>query len=456
MPFETASPSSVLALVTTVHLGLAALRNHRTPSSLPVNSLALVSLAMTALPWLFPSPMGLAFGVVVHGLWFATCEHFAPAIAVAPAGRRASAATSHSATQAPRPGAPDRQQRQTGQTAPRGFLQVPVLATLDETPTIKTIRVARPEGFSFEAGQFMPVRIRVDGQELTRCYSISSAPATQGYLEISVRRQGTVSNALHATARPGSMLSIRQPAGSFTFPAADDRPIVLIAGGIGVTPLISMLRHIVMTEPTRPVTLLYSAHTEGDFAFGDELAYLARRHPQFRLQLAAGNGPTTSHVYPGRIDAELLRTTVPDLAHSISLICGPPPMIDSMKEVLGALGVPSLQIRHEVFEAAVAAAADAPPRPVRSAARGAAHRISCTRAQQQFDIRQGQTLLEAAEEAGVEIASLCRAGVCGTCRVQVTDGTLDCESSALDADEVNAGFVLACVATAQSDCEVDV
>jgi ring-1,2-phenylacetyl-CoA epoxidase subunit PaaE len=131
-------------------------------------------------------------------------------------------------------------------------------------------------------------------------------------------------------------------------------------------------------------------------------------------------------------------------------------MIDSMKEVLGALGVPSSQIRHEIFQAAVAAAADAPQRPVRPAARGAAHRVSCTRAQQQFDIRQGQTLLEAAEEAGVEIASLCRAGVCGTCRVRVTDGALDCESSALDADEVNAGFVLACVATAQSDCEVDV
>jgi ferredoxin-NADP reductase len=451
---QPASVSSVLALVTTFHLSLAALRNHRSPSSLPVGSLALVALSLAALPWLFPSAMGLVFGVGVHLLWFATCEYLAPALPRA--GGAPSQVPSRPLPAEAKSASASRPAGQPRQPTSRGFLQVPVLATFDETPTIKTIRVARPDGFGFAAGQFMPVRVRVDGQELTRCYSISSAPAAQGYLEISVRRQGTVSNALHATARPGSWLSIRQPAGAFIFPAGDDRPIVLIAGGIGVTPLMSMLRHGVLMEPARPITLIYSAHTEADFAFRDELECLARRHPQFLLQLAAAAGPASSGLHRGRIDAELLGTTVPNLAHSISFICGPAAMIESMKGILGTAGVPPSQIRHEVFEAAVAAAGDAPPRPVRVAGRGAAHRVSCARSQRVFDVRQDQTLLEGAEAAGVNLPSLCRAGVCGTCRVRVSKGAVDCESSALDPDEVDAGFVLACVATVRADCEADV
>ena len=169
-------------------------------------------------------------------------------------------------------------------------MQVTVLSVFDETPVIKTIRVARPEGFEFEAGQFVTVRIRVDGKEYARCYSISSAPCVRGYLEFSVRRQGLVSNALHATVRPGASLFVKAPAGAFRYPAGDDRPIVLLAGGIGITPLISMLRHAVATEPTRPVTLLYSARTEADFAFRDELVTAARRHPQVRVYFAVSGG----------------------------------------------------------------------------------------------------------------------------------------------------------------------
>ena len=138
----------------------------------------------------------------------------------------------------------------------RGFTQTPMLAVIDESPDIKTIRVQRPAGFDFVAGQFLPVRIRVDGKEQVRCYSISSSPFTEGFLEISVKRQGLVSNALHATARPGGILTVKAPNGHFTYPSGDDRPLVLLAGGVGITPLVSMLRYAVHSEPSRPVTLI--------------------------------------------------------------------------------------------------------------------------------------------------------------------------------------------------------
>jgi ferredoxin-NADP reductase len=112
-----------------------------------------------------------------------------------------------------------------------------------------------------------------------RCYSISSPPDTKGYLEISVRRQGLVSGTLHATMRAGATLAINRPAGQFVYPGGDDRPIALVAGGIGITPLLSMLRHAVASDPTRPITLLYSARREHDIAFLNELRVLAARHP---------------------------------------------------------------------------------------------------------------------------------------------------------------------------------
>jgi ferredoxin-NADP reductase len=436
-------PSSVLAFVTTIHLGMASLRNHRRAQPAPISSLAAVSLLFAATPWLFSSIAGVVFGLAAHLAWFIACEVLAPP---PPPIQKVSARAPSPTTPAVAP---------PGPTRPRGFLDVPILATFNETSDIKTIRLRRPEGFEFEAGQFITVRTRVDGKELSRCYSVSSAPDVRGYLEISVKRQGVVSNALHATARPGASLSIRSPNGAFKYPSADDRPLVLIAGGVGITPLISMLRHAVHTEPSRPVTLLYSARAEADFAFRDELGALSRRHPQIRVHLASSRA-SSPDVYPGRIDAELIHQMAPDAAHSVCFICGPASMIDHAKTALSGLGVPAAQIRHEVFEAAIAASAarvDSPPARVSGSA---PHHMTCSQSGSTVPIAADQTLLEAAESAGVSIESLCRAGVCGTCRVRVTDGDVDCTSDALSAEEQAQGFVLACVATARSECTLDI
>lgn len=349
------------------------------------------------------------------------------------------------------------------------FVSVPVIATLDETPTIKTIRVARPDHFEFEPGQFLTVRTRIDGKEFARCYSLSSAPEARGYLEISVRRQGVVSNALHATARPGSMLSIKGPLGVFKYPAADDRPLVLLAGGIGITPLVSMLRHAVLTAPSRPITLLYSARNEEDFAFLDELHSIARRHPQVAMHFAVSAGASNARFYSGHIDETLIRGTVRHLTDAICLICGPAPMIEAMRALLHAMQVPAGQVRHEVFNAAVAASSSrdpesevvAPPARTRTARRPAveaaeSHRMDCHESGKEVVVEAGESLLEAAERANVAVLSLCRAGVCGTCRVRVLQGEVDCASDALPASDAEQGFVLACVSTAKSDCMVEI
>jgi len=446
MSFPSPVPASVLAFVTTVHLALVVLRAHR--SSLGPFSLAVVvSLLLAASPWLLSSPVGLAVGLAVHLAWFAACERLLPRASVP--GPALVSAAAVSPPPVPITAAPVARR-------PREFVQVPVLSVFDETHDIRTFRMARPDGFEFKAGQFLAVRVRADGKEHVRCYSISSPPAARGYLEISVKRIGLVSGTLHATLRPGSMVSVKAPAGAFVYPAGEDRPLVLIAGGVGITPLLSMLHHAVQHEPMRPITLFYSVRTEEDIAFHEELRLLDRRHPQFRPFIAITDGPAGSGHFPDRLNQEFLSAMVPDIGHALCLICGPKSMLASMKELLAAVGVPQPQIRFEVFDAAVAASAG-PPRPDHVAEPGpaGAHQLRFERSGRTTKIEGARTMLEAAESCGAPIPSLCRAGVCGTCRTRVLSGEVDCASQMLDDEERRDGFVLACVTRVNSDCRVD-
>ena len=429
--------SSTLALVTTIHLALTVLRNYQHAGRAGVVSWpSLISFLFTATPWLLPSIAGVAAGLAAHIAWFVVCEWMCNEVprqaAVSPALPRVSASG----------------------VATTAFIEVPVIAAFNETRDIKTIRFARPDDFAFEAGQFVTVRLAVEGKEYARCYSISSAPEVRGYFEVTVQRQGVVSTALHTIAHPGAVLALRRPNGRFVYPSADDRPIVLLAGGIGITPLMGMLRHAVHAEPTRPVTLVYSAQTADGFAFRDELSSLARRHPHVRIVFTATR-EARADVRAGRIDALLLRTVTPDLLGSLAFVCGPKSMIDAMTTLLASTGMAPSQVRYEMFEAAVAASAAAPASAAKSRAAAAEFPLRCATSGKTVAIRAGETLLDAAERGGVAVASLCRAGVCGTCRTRVTGGEVDCTSTTLDARERADGFVLACVATARTACTVE-
>ena len=448
----TPTPASALAFVTTLHVVLTVLRKHRSyPNRRPGLAL-LPSLLFSASPWFLPEPAWLAGAFAAHLAWFLVCEKALGRRE--PAGRKAAPAA-HAPAASPDAGGPAPASRR-----PRGFVSVPVLAVLEETPEIKTFRLARPHGFHFSPGQFLMVRVQVEGKHLVRCYSISSAPGAEGVLEISVRRQGLVSGTLHATLRPGSQLAIEGPRGGFVYPAGDDRPLVLLAGGVGITPLMGMLRHAVVAEPSRPVTLLFSVRAEEDIVYREELTLLARRHPQLRLAIALSRGVWTPDYYAGRIDAGLIESLVPDPSRAIHMICGPAPMIASMTQLLASMGVAPDQIRSEAFEPASAAAettaaAMATARPADVSGQ-AGHRVTFSRAGQTVAVSAGKSLLEAAEAIGVAIPSLCRAGACGTCRTRLVKGDVDADTSLLDPEDQEAGYILPCVAVAKGDCVLDV
>ena len=438
---------------------MAFVRRHRAAHARLSSPFVLPSFLFAAAPWLWHSPTALTAAVLAHIGWFAICEWLAPPATSAPAPSRATAAA------APRSPAP---RAAAAGTAP-AFITTPVLAVLEEANDIKTFRMARPEGFAFTAGQFLAVRVSIDGKPHVRCYSISSSPEAQGYLEISVRRQGLVSTTLHATVRGGSRMTIGRPAGQFVYPVGDDRPLALLAGGIGITPLLSMLRHAVLADPTRPIALLYAARRVEDAAFVHELSLIAQRHPQVRIGLTFSAGSAPPPWRTGHIDAVMVRQYVPHPAHTVFCVCGPAPMMEAMDRLLRAEGVPPDQIRTERFDTAVAAALVNIPAPAAVSATPSSqlppadspslHSRSCqvTFASSCRTARAdtSHTLLEIAESEGVAIASSCRSGVCLTCRTRLVEGDADCRSSVLDPDDRATGFILPCVTWATSDCVLE-
>jgi len=457
-----AEPASTLAFVTTVHLALTVLRRHHRPGSGRVNSLTAVSVLLAGGPWMLPSALGLIVGLAVHAVWFVLCVRLVPESAPATAAAPAPAASPASAA-APATGAMARTPVRTPSPpigivvpAPRppasAFVETQVLAVTDEADGIRTFRFARPEAFEFVAGQFLPIRVSIAGRDHVRCYSLSSSPAARGYLEISVKRQGLVSTALHSLIRPGSIVSIKAPAGGFTYPAGGDRPLLLLAGGIGITPLISMMRHGVAADPDRSITLLYSAPSAAALAFREEIKALVRGSRRANAIFAVTRGDTAPDLYPGRIDETLIGAAVPTVAEAIAMICGPKPMIAGMRATLASLGLPEDRVCFEAFEAAVAVAKG---RAVPARGDGAAHQVRCARSGTAVQAEPGQTLLEAAEAGGICIDSLCRTGVCGTCRTRVVDGRVDCESTTLGESDRRKGYVLACVSHVQGDCVIE-
>ena len=448
---DTALPASLTA----IHLTIAALRHHRARSS-ALNPFVFPSFLFAVTPWIWPSPLALGLALAGHIAWVVVCEILAPAAATPQAPTRTAAAN------ATRP--PASRPRKTAQApapsgaAPAGFTETSVFAVLEEATDIRTFRLSRPHGFDFTAGQFVPVRVSIDGKPHVRCYSISSSPDSRGYLEISVRRQGLVSTTLHATLRTGSRLAIGRPAGQFVYPGGDDRPLALLAGGIGITPLLSMLRHAVSSDPTRPIVLLYSARDPQAAAFhvraaGNRAAASAGPH-RGHDERAVDAGTVAARAHRRADGPAVRRPSEPH--HLLHLRSG----ADDDGHAAAAHGRrragtpdPHGELRHRDSRhtnprAGRRGSERRTPRPQHGSAQ---YQITFAATGRSVSTNGSHTLLEMAEAEGIAIPSSCRSGVCQACRTRVADGDVDCQSSVLDPDDRAEGFILPCVSWPQSD-----
>jgi len=328
-----------------------------------------------------------------------------------------------------------------------------VVASEAKTPSVHHIKVEKPAGFAFAPVQFCGLEIETEQGPEEYSMSLACSP-TRPHLEFGARISASPWKQAFGALRPGDEVEIDGPYGHFIL--QEDRPAVFFAGGIGITPLLSMLRYAVSSHPMRPVTLIYSARNRDALAFLPELRVLAQRHPQVRIGITLSESGAPAPWRTGRIDLPFIKQYVAHPAHTIFCVCGPAAMMTDMERVLVAAGVPPTQIRSEKFETAVAATVlNAPSAPADAAHRGNSFQVTFSATGRTSRTSGSHTLLETAEADGIAITSSCRSGVCQTCRTRLADGDVDCQSTVLDDDDRAAGFILPCVSWAQSDCVLE-
>jgi ferredoxin-NADP reductase len=317
-----------------------------------------------------------------------------------------------------------------------------------QTHDAKTLRFVLPEGQQVHArpGQFLTFSFLFEGKKAVRSYSICSSAARTGYIEITPKRaaNGCASVYLNDHAQVGLTVEAQGPFGNFCLNPATHRRIVLLAGGSGITPFIAMLRYIEDLCLDVDATLLYAVRTPADIIFESELKRLEGVLPKFRREvLVSESGPDWSGAR-GPITREFFEQHAGDSTTSDFFMCGPPGFMDACRSILTAMGVPANRILDEAFGARALPGI------------GEAASIEFARSGKTCHTRPGQTVLEAAEEQGVAIPSLCRAGQCGTCKTRLLEGKVRMASeNGLDANARAQGFVLTCVGRAEGPIKLD-
>jgi len=224
-----------------------------------------------------------------------------------------------------------------------------------ETETVKSFTLTLPAWMRHRAGQHYDIRLTAeDGYQTQRSYSIASEPEREGEVDITVERidDGEVSAYLHDVLIPGDRLEARGPIGGyFVWEAAMTDPLLLIGGGSGVVPLMSMIRHRAAAGANNPTALLYSSRNFEDVIYYDELEKLRATNDGLQVFHALTRSqPADWKGYKRRIDEEMLREVTAPLGRAVQVfICGPTSMVEAAANSLVKIGIDSNQIRTERF-----------------------------------------------------------------------------------------------------------
>ena len=322
---------------------------------------------------------------------------------------------------------------------------------------------------AFKPGQFLTFRLDVpkaDGsgtEQIVRCYSLSDAPQS-GHYRVSIKRvpppprsdhpPGRSSNFFHDHVQVGTTLQVRAPSGHFHLEPGGS-PIVLIAGGIGITPMLSMLNWCQANQPGREVWFFYGVRNGRETAFAAHLNAIAAANPNVHLCLCFSDPLPEDRLgkdfhHHGRVDVNLFRMALPLKPYDF-YICGPTPMMESLVPALDDWGVPDAHIHFEAF-----GPASIKRRKPETAAAEPVTDIMVTFAKSGKQARwspQSGSLLEFAESQGIAIDSGCRAGGCGTCQTTIRSGEVAYRQSP-DYDP-EPGTCLMCVSTPKTNVTLE-
>ncbi len=337
-----------------------------------------------------------------------------------------------------------------------GFHPIPIAGIRRETADAVAITLDIPDAlrpaFAWKPGQYLTLRTALDGEDVRRSYSICSG-VDDGVLAVAVKRvaDGRFSTWAHQALQPGHTIDVMPPEGRFTVPLdpAARRSYLGVAAGSGITPVLSILKSVLTREPGSRFVLLYGSRNTAGILFRDELEALKDRF-MHRLSIVhiLSREQQDIPVLNGRLDTAKLRALLPGLFPSAlpdyALLCGPGEMIEAMSGALLAAGLPSERVLSERF----ATGAPRPPRPAPPRPDQAAFATATVVAdgiRTPVPMADGETVLDAALRAGLDLPYSCRGGMCSTCRARVVEGAVAMDVNyGLEPWETAAGYVLTC------------
>ncbi|MDV6012765.1 ferredoxin reductase [Haloechinothrix sp. LS1_15] len=288
----------------------------------------------------------------------------------------------------------------------RSELRGEVVAVRRQTPDTVTLTVRTSRSWQgFRAGQYVRVSVDIDGVRRTRCYSPANSQLDpRGALELTIKADpnGLVSSYLHRHAAPGMILGLSQPDGEFTLPEPRPRKMVLISGGSGITPVLSMLRTLCDQGQVDDVVFVHYANTGEDVLYREELAELDRAHPELRVALGYTHAETGADLH-GFFTREHLDEVAPWWRHAETYLCGPDGLMDAVRSLYDAEGLGE-QLHTEVFT----------PPELEIDTENATGEVRFTHSGREIS-NTGRPLLEQAEVAGLRPEHGCRMGICFSC-----------------------------------------
>ncbi len=311
------------------------------------------------------------------------------------------------------------------------------------------------ETFRFKHGQYLTLKLQVNGEELRRSYSICSSPL-ENSLRIAVKEieGGRVSGYLNQQAQPGQHIEVMPPMGNFytELSASNRKNYVAFAAGSGITPIMSILKTVLESEPSSTFTLFYGNRESTSVIFKDELEQLqAKYSDRFKLHFIYSRQNSNDPLFEGRISQDkvlAMAQSYPKVLQADEyFLCGPQEMIEGVSGLLKERGTPKEKIHFELFTTAVPPEAkEAQAEDDATPTGGDSKVLVILDGEETFvDVPDGTTILDAAIDAGLDVPYACTGGSCCTCRAKTIEGKAEMEVNyALTDKEVEEGYILTC------------
>ena len=338
------------------------------------------------------------------------------------------------------------------------FHPLKVAEIVPETAEANSIRFEIPhdlrDEFAFKAGQHLTLRATIGGEEVRRNYSLCTAPAESDWM-VTVKRigGGLFSNWVGDQLKPGDTVEVMVPHGSFTtdFDPTRSRHLVAIAGGSGITPVISLIKTLLREEPDSRFTLFYGNRDSSSIIFLEALAALKDKHlGRLEIYHFLDAEDQDIELFNGMLNRERLEEALPSLVPDAPevdgwFICGPGPMMDAAEGALLDRNVPKERIHIERFTAdRPAGAVVKEMAQLQTRAEGLSVSVTLDGRTRRVPFSAGN-ILDSARASGLPAPFACKAGVCATCRAKVTSGKVEMAVHyGLTDDEVAEGYVLTC------------